>query len=306
MWKVTTIVLLVLVVVSLFVLYYFYDRARMYDSLKTEYDTLNHTYSVLSQNYTSLEGQYSTTNAQLTSLRDAYNTLQTQYNDLQTQHNAWYDTLRTRINLRQGLDQDKMKFITPDDPLVRSLVVNITGGWSETANWNEYWGDSWLMYTHVTYNIHENHDSLLPLMPTMYGALEWRQEFWNFPNETIEFGYGDSEDKAVLLASMILNYGSKNYTEWIIEWTSDSGPHYAVAFPVTGGQLTIMDPTVDFHTVGSNGRLGAKDINEAVTEFVSFLGGKGEKNVKIDLVFSTKVYKTFVNTDGFIQWASNQ
>jgi len=248
-------------------------------------------------------------------LNNNYQSLQTSYSNLQSSYSSlsqekanietWYASIRDQINLRHGLEENHKKFVTPDDPKVSNLVIQTTGGWSDTADWNEYWSDLRKMYDWVIYNVEYSHDSPLPLMPEMKGSLQWRSEFWRFPNDTIADKNGDCEDLAVLLCSMIINYNKNKYAAWAITYQSESTSHVAVAFPVVGGRLTILDPAGKFYTSDLFGNLASKDTRTAVNEWLQYWDGLGQRNIRITLIFNQTIYKEFSSTDEFIQWTSS-
>ena len=117
-----------------------------------------------------------------------------------------YKSLRDRVNMRW--DQSNVTaFITPSDPLVSSTVYSITGWWSNTSDWREYWRNVKALYDWVVENMEYRYDGLYPMLPDIpFGSLEFWNDMWQFPNETLKLGRGDCEDMAILLASMIRNY----------------------------------------------------------------------------------------------------
>jgi len=211
-----------------------------------------------------------------------------------------------QVNLRQGFGEDKMKFVTPDDPSVSLLVIQVTGGWSDTSNWNEYWSDVKRMYDWVVDNIKYAPDSPSPVLPSIEGSLSWRNEFWRFPNETIRDKAGDCEDMANLLVSMIRNYGHKRYAEWsiVIEFEKDSNTekHVAVAMPCTGSELVILDPAGKYYTRDELGNLVSKKASEALQDWFNYWETQGYRNPKVICIFSDYMYKEFSSNEEFINY----
>ena len=122
-----------------------------------------------------------------------------------------YTSLREQVNVRSGLTaEDRQSFITPSSSLVSSKVLEVTGGYSENAS--EYWRDFELLYRWVVNNISYSYDSYLPLFPeSMSGGLQWRQDYWRKPEETIGDETGDCED-IVNSGRKCNSYGDKNAT----------------------------------------------------------------------------------------------
>jgi len=223
----------------------------------------------------------------------------TQINTLET----WRLGIRGEINIRFGWGTDCQMFVTPDDPLVRNTVYSITGRWGAEVGVNERWEDYKKLYDWVRNNIESNYDSPLPIIPNIGGALSWVSEFWRFPNETINDGCGDCEDMALLLASMILCYTDESYACWVIEWTASSA-HMAVALPVSGEKLAILDPAGNFYTRTFLGSLTSKDTSTAIEEW--FQHWSEYPDIYVSMIFSNTIYKTFSDTEEFLLWSNTQ
>ncbi len=218
-----------------------------------------------------------------------------------------YTSLREQVNVRSGLTvEDRQSFITPSSSLVSSKVLEVTGGYSENAS--EYWRDFELLYRWVVNNISYSYDSYLPLFPeSMSGGLQWRQDYWRKPEETIGDETGDCEDMAVLLASMLKSYNEGRYAVWVLGISSsppEAKGHLAVAFPVQGGRLTILDPAGNYYTGYPYWSLASDSVSVAVNSWLSYLQSK-MPNAKITEVFSENVYEEFSSTAEFIAWAQD-
>ncbi|GAG38543.1 unnamed protein product, partial [marine sediment metagenome] len=221
--------------------------------------------------------------------------LETSYDSLTT----WYSGIRDEVNRRLGESEDKKLFFTPDDAAVAAKVQAVTDGFSEDVS--EQWADFKRMYDWVVGNIEYNSDSRLPWLPSVNGSLSWYMDYWRMPSETLGDEVGDCEDMATLLASMILNYNSSaGYPCWAIRWVSDDSAHVAVAFPVQGGKLTILDPAGNYYT-GTPGSLGSEDVSAAVADWLAHW--QPEPGIRASEVFSDDIYETFATTAEFVQWA---
>lgn len=290
-----------------------------YDELQEDYLYLKNEYDILQENYSSMEISYSELKTKYLYLRSNYSYLDENYSKLQRDYlylkgsyealytpnkkiTDWYNYIVNQINLRQGLYKDRMKFISPYDPEVNSLVIQVTGGWSDTSDWNEFWSDMREMYNWITNNVRYTRDPLFPLMPPIIGSLQWRADYWRSPNETIKDKTGDCEDQAVLLTSMILNYGEEKYRVWAIGWTSSISGHVAVAIPVKGGKLTILDPAGKFYTKDESGDLSSKDVRTAIYEWLQYWENEGGEDLYVRYIFSRKIYETFSSTEEAIDW----
>jgi hypothetical protein len=103
---------------------------------------------------------------------------------------------------------------------------------------------------------------------------------------------------------MILNYLGGGYTLWVVQWISDSAKvgHMAVAMPVKGGGLTILDPAGRFYTRNISNEIVSKPVRQAVEEWVEYWRREGYSDVRIVAAFSEETCKNFSSTEEFIQW----
>ena len=75
----------------------------------------------------------------------------------------------------------------------------------------------------------------------------------------------------------------------------------AVAFPVQGGKLTILDPAGNYYT-GQYGSLGSSSISTAVNNWLSHWQSE-MPDAEIVGVFSEDIFEEFSSTAEFITWA---
>jgi len=252
-------------------------------SLEAQLSQLQTLYNVLEANYSSLQQDY------------AY--LNEEYSDYQSA----YDHLLSTLNLRwHHPDENEKLLITPCDPAVTQIVFQITGGWSNPADWNEYWDDVEAMYNWVVDNIEYRYDGLFPILPANpSGSVDYVDEMWQFPNETLTLRKGDCDDMAILLASMILSYTDCEYTvECVV-----TEHHAALYFPVASGKVCILDPAGRYttNTGWPNYDLCGKDIQQEVYNWLNHIGES-----QVEWVFSHKLWKQFDSTEEFINWLYNR
>jgi len=260
------------------------------------------------------EKQLSTTDTQLTQTEHQLAETESQLvtaeyqleiaEDEQEQMLSDYSSLSAQIYLRQGEDEDTREFITPENEMISAKAKEITGGYSEDTN--EYWSDFNKLYRWVVNNIEYSSDSHTPILPqTIGGKLIWTKDFWRMPEETLVDEVGDCEDMAVLLASLMLSYNNQGYAVWAIKIKNEEGGHLAVAFPVAGDKLTILDPAGNYYTGYFSGRLRSYNINRAVSDWLSnWL--KEMPGAEVNSVFSNDFYREFANTEEFINWVKER
>jgi len=283
-----------------------------YDEVTTNYTSLQIAYQNLQRNYTNLEVQYESLQSNytilqtdFTTLRAQYNSLRLLYDDLQAEYNRYvtaYQRLRDEINHRWN-QQNLETFITPEDSAVNTLVLSITGGWSDTSDWNEYWDDLKAMYNWVVSNVEYRYDGLYPMLPyDPSDNIYYWTEMWQFPNETLILRKGDCEDMAILLCSMIRCYGNMQYMTECIGITSSTAGHLAVQCPVKGYTLVIFDPAGRYYSHDFWGNTVFNDISTEINNWLNYWKPQMGSDVYVDLVFSDYIHKTFVSTDAYIAW----
>ena len=216
-----------------------------------------------------------------------------------------YASLRALINLRLGIREDCQHFITPDDPEISAKVQEITEGYSEDAE--EFWRDYGRLFRWILGEVEYSSDSATPILPdSMNGTLEWRNDFWRTPVETIRDGTGDCEDMSTLLTSMLLNYTQRRFTVWVVG-IQTFGPtpkaHVAVAIPIENHQLTIFDPASRYWTpFPTSGGYGTQEVSLAIDDWLAHLKEQ-MPGAEIYVVFSKNFYQEFSTTKEFIDWA---
>jgi len=283
-WKRLFIVVIILLVCSsTFGGYFWYqlnvtknqlaDTKIQLENTMVELDTtkaqLNDTKTLLDTTQTQLvdtKAQLSTTKTQLDVTRTRLDMTTTQLETAKNENSEMlnqYASLKGKVNVRLGdTPEDKQSFITPGNSLVSAKVLEITSGYS--GDISDYWKDSKRLYEWVVRNISYSYDSCMPILPeTISGGLIWQQDYWRMPEETLSDETGDCEDMAVLLASMLRSYNEGEYRIWVLVIRSGELGHAAVAFPVQGGRLTILDPAGNYYT-GQYGALESESISTAV------------------------------------------
>jgi predicted nucleic acid-binding Zn-ribbon protein len=210
-----------------------------------------------------------------------------------------YSSLRDSVNNRWS-GANASVFVTPDDPLVRSLVLNITGGWTDKSSTAELLSDLKKLYDWVVDNIDYRYDGLYPVLPDKpMGNLSFVDEMWQMPSETLKLRMGDCEDMAILLASMIRAYGAS--AELIVIENETIG-HMAVQVPLGKGEIIILDPAGHYYTRSETGALGPRDIRVEINSWLSYWANAGFMNTNVTRVFSDKIDKRFSSTEEYIEW----
>lgn len=238
-----------------------------------------------------------TTMTQLTEDNARYSTQITEYSNQLVE----YSRIAEEVNRRMGGScDDGRSFVTPADADVSVRVSAVTGGFSSDPS--EKWADYDRLYDWVVENIRYSSDSSLPYLPTIPDAshILWIDDYWRTPSETLEDETGDCEDMATLLVSMIRNYTGSRYACWVILWNSQGSGHAAVAIPVAGGNLAILDPAGKT-TVGFGGH---QSISTTVSEWLG--RWPTESGIHVSGVVSDTECMSFASTDEFVKWANDR
>lgn len=282
-----------------------------FDSLNQGYIQLNFTFNQLNSSYNLLQEQYSHLEVQYTQLNSSHEELQTSYDDLFATHAELNDTFNDYMEAYQKIvsiinlhvshpSEEEKNLITPDDPAVAIKVSQITGGWSDAEDLDEFWEDVKKMYDWVVDHIEYRYDGLYPILPDdPHKAVEQSGEMWQFPNQTLNLRKGDCDDMAVLLTSMIYCYSNKSTWVECIAITS----HMAVYIPVEEDKICILDPAGHYYT--NTGfpyySITSKDIQYEVEHWLDYWSGT-IINPTVQWIFSQYIWRNFGNTNIFILW----
>ncbi len=287
-------------------------------ALRTEYNTLSDEYDGLTSAYSQLQTTYSNLQSSYSDLETSYGTLQTQYmdldrnyNDLEDEYNSYisgYQNLVSQVNVHSFHPSEAEKsLIDFADPDVADKVWDITGGWLNTLDWDEYWADVKAMYDWVVANIEYRTDGYYPILPdNPRDDVTFFDDVWQTPAQTLEQGEGDCEDMSILLCSMILNYNDNSYWVEVVAITG----HAAVYLPVVNNQICILDPTGEYYT--NNGApFYAITQKDTATEVNSWLQqwdiwAPEDAPHEVDWIFANDIWREFTSTTEFINWLNSR
>jgi len=215
--------------------------------------------------------------------------------------NANYSDIIAFIETRFGLvEEDAKQFVTPYDEYVGALVDSLANP-IDYSDWNRAWQDIQQMYSWVINNIEYSYDSPLPLLPLDLfegGSIDWFGEFWQYPAETIYLGHGDCEDQALLLASMINNYGA--YAFCVAISNGESG-HMAVFMFVEGGNLVILDPAGSYYTNMWGTIDTSRTVEQEIANWFNWWAPQ-IPDAQIEMLFDEEDYWEFDGNDDFFDW----
>ncbi len=170
--------------------------------------------------------------------------------------NYYLSFLYLSESFQRVLNDDEIQKLVP---LVRNITTNPYD--PRTSEFE--------LYRYVRNNIQYTPDVYVPIPPTFW-ELEngiFTRELWQqtvqAPSETLERKAGDCEDQAILLYAMIKAWQryihGKEYVLWLMYIKfNDGSAHLAVAFPVEGGYMAILDPAGAYYT-GRPGRFRRED-----------------------------------------------
>jgi hypothetical protein len=269
-----------------------------YAFLNDQYSDLSSTFSLLSTQYFEFISAYADLEQSHIQLQSDYYSLNSSYDIFTDEYTAYqqnYEQLRENVNLHAISLNSAL--ITPDDQDITEKVEEITGGWSNSSNWDEYWGDIKELYNWVHDNIEYRYDGLYPLLPSNPSSSFIQYEnMFQFPNQTLSLGKGDCDDKAILLCSMIRSYNNKQYAVECMEVQR----HLLCYIPVAGDNICILDPTMGYYTNTGvpSYSITQKEVESETNNYLSWSGTQ-----QVYRAFSDYLEpETFSNTQEFIDW----
>jgi len=268
--------------------------------LYENYEKLNNTYNDLFDNYKSMLRDYEI-------LLEGYRILDESYKTLEARLSTGrlelfikdYLKLTGEVNIHALHPKiEDLLLITPNDLRVKSLMLQITGGWSGYLDLDEIAVDIKAMFDWVIGNVRYRSDGLYPLLPSDPSLpLIYVSDMWQYPNQTLAFREGDCDDQAILLASMLSAYfRGKLRVECIV--VTD---HMAVYIPFKDGKIMILDPALGYYT-GSPGTPSFSDIRVEIYRWIGRLEDLFGRKVNVKWVFSDSILKLFYSTESFIEW----
>lgn len=217
---------------------------------------------------------------------------------------ANYNRLLYEVNQRSA-KYNASVFIQLDCSAVVQLTNDITGGWSNRSDWNEYWEDILKLYSWVDQNISYNPDPYSPILPDSLMRpqqacqIRWIPDLWQYPNETLDLRTGDCEDVAILLCSMILNYVEEKLPCETILIAGSQRAHTGMQI-VLDQNITILDTAMNYYTSLSSGNLTSNDIDSEIKCWIDHcsLGN----DTRVTRVFSNSLDKRFSTMSEYLSW----
>ncbi len=264
-------------------------------------DWLNKNITYYEQKITILQNQIIDMNNKIAELQYMVNSYQAYKQEYLSFEEA-YERLRSIVNQRVK-HKNVTSFITPYDLAVKETVYKITGGWSNPSDISEFWKDVKALYNWIVNNIEYRYDGLYPILPPKpYEKVDFENEMWQFPNETLELKKGDCEDMAILLCSMIICYVDGKYPIEVITICSEKSGHAAVQIPVSGYKLVILDPAGKYYSQDIWGNIMANDIRSEINRWLNYWKPKMGGDIQVCRIFSDKIDKEFTSTNEYIEW----
>lgn len=248
-----------------------------YQSLRFSYDYVLSMYGELENNYSALKNNYYTISQRYQVLENNYSELAKNYKDLQL---SYINLLENYVSLNKSASQ-----------LMRELklLAYVPDSFSRVLNWSaveaigkyvieagvsstDFWGSLQAIFRYIRTKVRYTWDVEIPivwdydwilspdgriLMSTLHYF--YYRNYVQTPEFTIKYGQGDCDDQAVLAYAMIKYYMlkvyGKEYELYVAYIEFDKDAHLAVFLPVSGGQLTIIDPAGSYISTDSTGRI---------------------------------------------------
>jgi predicted nucleic acid-binding Zn-ribbon protein len=238
------------------------------------------------------------TRARITNLSSQITSLQITIDD----YFENYQFLRSLINGR-AVHPNPSSFITPFDSKIIPIVNEITGGWSNTSDFDEFWKDIKEINMWILNNIEYRTDGLYPILPFEPGKnLRFLEDMWQFPNETINLRKGDCEDQAVLLCSMIGFY-NKGLGGVHCVWLSSSyTSHLGIQISKGENTCTILDPAGNYCSENINGSIVYSDVSSEINNWLDYWKPTMGSDVYVSCIFYEGYDVRFASTSEYIKW----
>jgi hypothetical protein len=255
-----------------------------YASLSASCTTLQANYNTLNGQYTNLESQYNilrdSTDSGFVKLSADYVSLQNQYDTLnQMVGSDVYNTIgytgmlqnyyQLTLNVRTlnatlwKYCDERMSF---SNTLTTSEIMSVESAVREAiGSTTDPWSCYQKIYEYVTLNIQYVYDTEFPYISyytyvdvngVRYLTGFEQDKINNYvqkPEFTLQYKQGDCDDQAALEYAMLRYYNkyilSTDYNLYIAELKfSDGNGHICVFMPVSGGKVTIFDPSGNYLT----------------------------------------------------------
>ncbi|MHA2429260.1 MAG: hypothetical protein ACXADB_14655 [Candidatus Hermodarchaeia archaeon] len=282
-------ILLTITVSGLFVLFMYQEfsysdlisnHSRLladYASLAGDHSDLSANYSTLAGDYSRLSANYSTLESDYSNLYDGFTSLEVDYVALQSKEVSTaqalenYESWRAYVHSYLYLNASFQRTLNNNE--IHSLESLVRSTLSDADAW---WGSTRELYDYVITTIEYASDECFPRPPSTYEfehnlyANETVTQSYMSPTETLAVEQGDCDDQAVLLYGLLRAYDKHvyevDYQLWIAWVELGEATHLAMALPVQGGKLTILDPAGHYYT-GMTGSLTANTPLDELTTY---------------------------------------
>ena len=307
------------------------DNGELIDdlnSLQDEHVALKNEHFFLQENFTALQGEdallladYEVLMKSNSNLEDDHEALHQNYDDLESTYTAYlveydvavsekeavesefqtlsdnYARVMDEVNIRLGLGADRCQFITSGEESIVVKMLQIVKSYG-TDKVSEQWSDIRRLFDWTYPNIELREDSMYPRLdddPSVSVVLG--MDSFAYPKETLSKGYGDHEDQACLLVSMMKAYNiSDDY--WVV-MADTNGSTACSATIITKGRLAIMDACGGYHTGMEIGQFFDYPVEYALDKWFAYWGGN---DIRITCAFNDASYEAFDTTEEFIDW----
>jgi hypothetical protein len=247
-----------------------------YTSLQNSYRMLNESYRSLLRKYAELEGTYRDLEDSYTHLKDAYIAMQGEYQSLVKSYEDWRRYAISYISFEDSVSRVLSSSEISNLILIVRMIVSYP---------NDPWRSMKELYDYVRSNIKYAYDPPIPYPPpidSLEQATYIKEAFYEVilaPSETLTLKQGDCEDQAILLYALIRCYQhyiyGEEYALWLFSIRFDNGiGHLAVALPVSGGKLTILDTAGGYYT-GYPWNLKAEDPYKELDRYSNWFDRNG-------------------------------
>jgi archaellum component FlaC len=280
---------------------YMYERIdNSYKILESRYSSLAENHSILQKSfeevnmrYRDIQSEYAQLKSLYIELQESSEALEARYLNLSRNYESWRRYMLSYLSLPDSISRVLSDYeINRLIPVIQALITYPS----------DYWFSIKEIYTYIRSRVGYADDPPTPYPPAASileagcFKLETYRKIILSPVETLERGYGDSEDQSILLYALIKSYErctyGREYVTWLLDIALRDGcRHMAVAIPAQGGRIAVIDPAEGYYTGYPSSLRPSDPYTELISYSSRFITHEGIENIAVYMVRSGRLIK---------------